>query len=85
MKSRKRLAAVLILVLGVILAVTSAAKAAETVTIAATLGMTGPGSIAAASVPLDLALQDCIAMANQEGGIGGKKLRYIMRDDQVQT
>jgi branched-chain amino acid transport system substrate-binding protein len=81
MKSWKNVAAGPIPVLGLSFAATST-EAEETVTIAATLGITGPGSIAAESVPVDIALQDRIAIANQEGGINGKKLRHIMKDDQ---
>ena len=82
MKSRTRVALSVILISVFSLAITSESAAEQTITIGASLGMTGPRPIAAASVPLDMALQDCIAIANQKGGINGKKLRYIMKDDQ---
>jgi len=71
-----------ILILSLIPAVVAAE---ETITIGATLGMTGPPPIAKASIPLDIALKDCFAIANEEGGINGKKIRYVMKDDQYKA
>jgi branched-chain amino acid transport system substrate-binding protein len=71
----------LTLVVGLCVLAAGATNAQETVTIAAALGISGPGSIAQASVALDTGLKDCVAMANLEGGVNGKKLRYVMLDD----
>jgi branched-chain amino acid transport system substrate-binding protein len=55
-----------------------------TIAIGAGLGMSGPSSIAKASIPLDIALRDCFAIANESGGVNGKKIQYFMKDDRYQ-
>ncbi|MFH1117815.1 MAG: ABC transporter substrate-binding protein [Pseudomonadota bacterium] len=57
------------------------ALAEEPITVAALVGLSGPGSVAKGSIELDLGLKDCLAIANERGGINGKKIRYVMKDD----
>lgn len=83
MKSKRGKAAIgVVLFFTLVAALAGTAVAQETVTVAALLGLSGPGSVALGSVELDLGLKDCVAIANQQGGINGKKLRYVMKDDQ---
>jgi branched-chain amino acid transport system substrate-binding protein len=72
------------LVLGLILSIicVQAAVAQDTITIGATQPLTGPKVFVDEGVPLEMGLQDCIAITNAEGGINGKKLRYAVEDDQ---
>ena len=70
-----------ILFLALSLTIIGSAMAEKRVTVAAVLGLSGPGPIARASIPLDIALKDCIALSNREGGINGKKIRYVVKDD----
>lgn len=72
------------LIVAVILsfAITQGVIAEDLITIAATLPVIGPKAITDGTPPLDAALKDCVAMANEEGGINGKKLQYVMADDQ---
>ena len=72
------LASALVLCLGLV----QGAIAEESITIGATVPIVGPKAITDGSPPLEDALKDCIAIANQEGGINGKKLRYAMEDDE---
>lgn len=59
------------------------AFAEELVTVGATQPVSaGPPSIVATTPMLEAGLKDCLAIANLEGGINGKKLRYVMGDDQ---
>ena len=39
------------------------------------------GRFAFAGVHINAGLEDALAMANEEGGIGGKKIKYIMERD----
>lgn len=59
----------------------SLVHAEEGMTIGAILGISGPPPIAAGSKLLDLGLKDCVAMANEQGGINGKKITYVVKDD----
>ncbi|MBI5248701.1 MAG: ABC transporter substrate-binding protein [Desulfomonile tiedjei] len=72
----------LIVALILSLAIIQGAMAEELITIAATLPITGPKSVADGAPPLEAALKDCVAITNEEGGIAGKRLRYVMEDDQ---
>jgi branched-chain amino acid transport system substrate-binding protein len=64
------------------LSIVQGAMAEDLITIGATVPLVGPKAITDGSPPLETALQDCIAITNQEGGINGKKLRYAVEDDQ---
>ena len=58
------------------------AAAEELVTVGATQPISGgPPSIVATTPMLEAGLKDCLGIANEEGGINGKKLRYVMGDD----
>ncbi len=63
------------------LLVAASTSAAEPITVAALVGLSGPGGVAKGSIQLNLGLKDCLAIANQQGGINGKKIRYVMKDD----
>lgn len=63
-------------------AIIQGVMAEDLITIAATLPVIGPKAITDGTPPLDAALKDCVAIANEEGGINGKKLQYVMADDQ---
>jgi len=43
------------------------------------------GRFAFAGVHINAGLEDALAMANEEGGIGGKKIKYIMEDGTYNT
>jgi branched-chain amino acid transport system substrate-binding protein len=58
----------------------SAVSAEEMLTIASVLPLTGP--FGPAGVLGAAAQRDCVAMINEEGGINGKKLRYVVEDGQ---
>lgn len=72
------------MIIAVILAfgTVQSAIAEDLITIGATLPIIGPKAVTDGTPPLDSALKDCVAMANEEGGINGKKLQYVMEDDQ---
>jgi len=64
-------------------ALVQGAVAEEMVTVGATVPATaGPPSIVATAPELEAGLKDCLDLANQEGGINGKKLRFVMGNDQ---
>ena len=67
------------------LATIQVAVAQEPITLAAALGVTGPPGVAASIPDIDSAFKDCIAIANEQGGINGKKMRYVMKDDQYKS
>ena len=62
-----------------------AGAADEEIVVGAMLGIGGPPPIAAGSKQLNLGLKDCFSIANEEGGINGKKIKYVMRDDQYKA
>jgi branched-chain amino acid transport system substrate-binding protein len=57
-----------------------AAQGADTVTIGVVAPITGPFSFAGPQ--LADGIKDCMDMANQEGGINGKKIRVVVEDGQ---
>ncbi|MBI4963895.1 MAG: ABC transporter substrate-binding protein [Desulfomonile tiedjei] len=63
-------------------AMAKAATAQETITVGMSLSPTGPPAIAATSEVLEAGIRDALGIANDEGGINGKKLRHVMQDDQ---
>ena len=63
-------------------AISQATMAQDTITIGATQPLTGPKVFVDEGVPLIAAMKDCVAITNAEGGINGKKLRYVEEDDQ---
>ncbi len=56
----------------------SPAVANEVIHVGAVQALTGP--VADAAIQLDAGLRDCLMMANEKGGINGKKIRYVMED-----
>ena len=67
-----------VLWLVVLLAGPQSAAAADVIKIGAVQPITGPFSFA--GVHIDAGLKDALMMANEEGGINGKKIEYIMED-----
>ena len=82
MKRQSSYSSRLMIALILLCAMVQVAVAQEPITICATLSPTGPPGIAATTSSLDSGLKDCVAMANEEGGINGKKIRYFYADDQ---
>ncbi len=58
------------------------ALAQDTITIGGTQPLTGAKVFVDEGIPLTTAMKDCVAITNAEGGINGKKLRYVEEDDQ---
>ncbi len=56
------------------------AQEPKDVTVGAVVALTGPFAFAGA--PLGEGLKDSLMMANEAGGINGKKIRYVMEDTQ---
>jgi len=69
-----------LLILG--FALVPSAMAQETITIGNTQPLTGPKVFIDEGAPLDLGLRDCVGMTNEEGGVNGKKIQYVVEDDQ---
>jgi branched-chain amino acid transport system substrate-binding protein len=58
----------------------ASAQEPKEVTVGAVVALTGPFSFAGA--PLGEGLKDSLMMANEAGGINGKKIQYVMEDTQ---
>jgi branched-chain amino acid transport system substrate-binding protein len=82
MKRRKSVALNLVLALFLAFVTLHSAAAEEPITVGLSLSPTGPPMIAATTKSLESGVRDCLEMANEEGGINGKKLRCVMEDDQ---
>ncbi len=63
-------------------ALVQAVIAQDTITIGGTQPLTGPKVFVDEGIPLTAAMKDCVAITNAEGGINGRKLRYVEEDDQ---
>jgi branched-chain amino acid transport system substrate-binding protein len=57
-----------------------AQESKDVITVGAVVALTGPLSFAGA--PLGEGLKDALMMANEAGGVGGKKLQYVAEDSQ---
>ncbi|MGB6063605.1 MAG: ABC transporter substrate-binding protein [Desulfomonilaceae bacterium] len=82
MKKEIAAASVLFLALFFTFAILHRAAAEELITVGLSLSPGGPPSIAETTEALESGVRDCLEMANEEGGINGKKLRCVMEDDQ---
>jgi branched-chain amino acid transport system substrate-binding protein len=72
---------VLILALWFTFAVVQGAAAQETIVVGMSTAPSGPPAIAATTEVLEAGIKDALGIANEEGGINGKKLRHVMEDD----
>jgi len=82
MKTLTSLTAVLILALFFSFAIVQVATAQEPITVGMSTSPTGPPAIAATTEVLEAGIRDSLGIANDEGGINGKKLRHVNQDDQ---
>jgi branched-chain amino acid transport system substrate-binding protein len=82
MKTRSSVALGLVLAFFLTFAILQGAAAEEPITVGVSLSPSGPPGIAATTEALDSGVRDCLEMANEEGGVNGKKLRSVMEDDQ---
>ena len=84
MRTARSLIPLLVLALFVmavfVLLLASALHAEDELTIASVLPMTGP--FGPAGVMGADAQKDCVAIINEEGGVNGKKLKYVVEDGQ---
>jgi branched-chain amino acid transport system substrate-binding protein len=58
------------------------AAAQEAIVVGVSLSPSGPPGIAATAEDLESGIRDALGIANDEGGVNGKKLRHVMKDDQ---
>ncbi|MFZ5867330.1 MAG: ABC transporter substrate-binding protein [Thermodesulfobacteriota bacterium] len=72
----------IILALFLFFASTGAAVAQNQLTVGISLPRTGPPGIAATADALESGMKDSLGIANEEGGINGKKLELVAQDDQ---
>jgi branched-chain amino acid transport system substrate-binding protein len=75
---RKFFILTLIITIGMFLSVGSKCFAADEIKVGAVQPVTG--RFAFAGVHINAGLEDALNMANEEGGINGKKIKYIMED-----
>ncbi len=67
-------------------ALVEGALAEELITVGSTQPISGgPKSIVATTPMLEAGLKDCVEITNEEGGINGKKLRFVVGDDQYKA
>ncbi len=78
-------AVVLLLALFFIFATIRVSEAQEKIMVGLSLSPTGPPSIAERTEDLEAGIRDSLGMANEEGGVNGKKLGYVMQDDQYKA
>jgi branched-chain amino acid transport system substrate-binding protein len=75
---RKSFIFAMIITIGVFLSASSNCLAADEIKVGAVQPITG--RFAFAGVHINQGLEDALNMANEEGGINGKKIKYIMED-----
>ena len=60
------------------LGIQTSARAADDIVIGASMPLTG--AFGFAGIPLNLGIQDYLKIANDAGGIGGRKIKYVSED-----
>jgi branched-chain amino acid transport system substrate-binding protein len=81
MRKQISLLPVVILALLATVAVVQVAAAQETIVVGMSTAPSGPPAIAATTEVLEAGIKDALGIANEEGGINGKKLRHVNEDD----
>lgn len=84
-ESQIKTAVVLFLALFFTFATIGGSEAQEKIMVGLSLSPTGPPSIAERTEDLEAGMRDCLDIANEEGGINGKKLGHVMQDDQYKA
>jgi branched-chain amino acid transport system substrate-binding protein len=82
MKTQVSAFAGLILALLFTFAAVQGVAAQEPIMVGMSTAPSGPPAIAATTEVLEAGIRDALGMANDEGGINGKKLQYVNKDDQ---